>query len=390
MDCLQLGASVPLKVMTVTVLMSAWLSVCINTVFGMKQPGTCRPVCIEDDCITVSLDTVDFKTAEEACRSNNGELLSFQSERDQSVFDLLGHHDLMGNFWIGLRLPVGVCSNLSAPLRGYEWTAGNIDRSSFPSFGWRDSIKLCSAHCVSISNDRKWTERPCSAKTDGFLCKTRHRDACQAQAVSEPMFFPGPKGCSSVPCEHTCKDVKGGYTCSCFNGYIQDSKDPQRCVLHCAQQSCPAMCERNTGDSCYCPDGFVLSGKLCVDIDECHMGFCDQNCINSPGSYVCSCRKGYVLKDQVKCVKSEADEDLGVTTPVAAGVLKPPTANNNNTLTGSTGSTGSFFWIWIVVALAVLLCIFVIRFHVVNRQKRREQNLNQQPSVPMPVNNIEC
>ncbi|CAN9502539.1 unnamed protein product [Ophioblennius macclurei] len=393
MDCLHLRASVPLKVTTVTILMSVWFSVRINTAFGMIQPGTCRPVCIDDDCITVSVDKVDFKTAEEACRSSNGELLSFQSETDQNIFDLLSHYELMGNFWIGLQLPAGVCSNLSAPLRGYERPSGKTDRSSFPSFGWRDSVKLCSAHCVSISNDRLWTERPCSVKSDGFLCKTRHKDACQAQAVSEPIFFPDPKGCSSGPCEHTCKPVKGGYTCSCFTGYIQDSKDPQRCILHCAHQSCPAMCERNTGSSCFCADGFLLNEKVCEDIDECQMNYCDQICKNSYGSYVCSCKRGYVLKKQVKCVKLEVldDDNLVFTTPVAAEVLKPSAADiNNNTLTSSSGPTGGFVWIWIIVALAVLFCIFVIRFHVVNRQKRREQNLNQQASVPAPVDNNEC
>lgn len=386
MDCLHLRATVPLKTVTVTILIFTWFSTCIKTGLSRRQSAICRPVCIEDDCITVSLERVDFKAAEEACRNSNGELLSFQSEKDQIIFDLLSRRDLMGNLWIGLHLPSGVCSNLSAPLRGYEWTYGNTDRSFFPSFDWRDSIELCSPHCVSISNDRKWMESPCSVKTDGFLCKTRHKDACQAEAMTDPIFFPDPKGCSSGPCEHICKDVKGGYTCSCFTGYIQDKKDPQRCIMHCGQQTCPAMCERNTGGSCFCAEGFLLDGKICGDIDECAMDYCDHYCKNFPGSFACSCKKGYVLKNEVKCVKS----DLVSTTPAAAEALKPPTANNNNTGTGSVGSTGGFVWIWIVVALAVLLCIFVIRFHVVNRQKRREQNVNQQPSVPTPVDNIEC
>lgn len=384
MDCLDLRASAPLKVTTATFLMCAWFSMCVNTGLSRRPSAICRPVCIEDECITVSLGRVDFKAAEEACRHNNGELLSFQSEKDRSIFDLLSPHDLTGNLWIGLHLLPGVCSNLSAPLRGYEWTSGNTDTRSSPSFSWRGSSRLCSAHCVSISNDRKWTERPCSVKTDGFLCKTRHKDACQAQAVSDAIFFPSPKGCSSGPCEHLCKDVTGGYTCSCFTGFIEDRKDPKRCVLYCAQQNCPAMCDRNTGSSCFCADGFLLDGNLCEDLDECAMEYCDHYCQNSPGSFACSCKKGYVLKDEVKCVRS----DLVSTTPAAAEALKPPTANSSNTVTGSSGSTGGFVWIWIVVALAVLLCIFVIRFHVVNRQKHRERNVSQQP--PAPADNIEC
>ena len=32
-----------------------------------------------------------------------------------------------------------------------------------------------------------------------------------------------------------------------------------------------------------------------TDIDECALGVCDHNCVNSVGSYTCSCRTGYQL-----------------------------------------------------------------------------------------------
>uniref|UniRef100_A0A3B4ZG79 Thrombomodulin n=1 Tax=Stegastes partitus TaxID=144197 RepID=A0A3B4ZG79_9TELE len=374
--------------MKMTFLASVMFLLCFETAFGLKQAGTCRPFCRGSDCITVNQDRVDFKTAEEACQHSNGELLTFQSETDQGVFDILSQ-ELLGNFWIGLRLPAEACSNLSAPLRGYEWTSGNTDRSFIPSFSaWKDSVQLCFPHCVSLSNDQKLTERLCSDKTDGFLCKAKHKDACQAQELlSDPVVFQDSKGCLTAPCEHTCKDVQGGYTCSCFSGYIPDSKDPRLCKMHCARQNCPAICERNDDSTCYCPAGFLLNGKLCEDINECEMDGCDHECKNTFGSFVCSCRKGYALTDQVKCIKAMDSGHLVVTTPVSAGFVKPAA---NNTVKGSSVAAGNFIWIWIMVAVAVVAFIIAIRFYVVKRQRSREQDSVQQSTVSAPVDNIKC
>jgi len=47
----------------------------------------------------------------------------------------------------------------------------------------------------------------------------------------------------------------------------------------------------------------VLNLSL-VDIDECQVnnGGCHHDCINTPGSRVCACNKGYFLaQDKVKC-----------------------------------------------------------------------------------------
>ncbi len=344
----------------------------------MKQTGTCRPFCNGNDCITLNQETVDFKTAEEACRAKSGELLTFHQETDKSLLDILSR-ELYGDFWIGLRLPAGVCSNLSASLRGYEWTSGSLHSSFTPSTStWRDGARVCSPRCVSLAQDQKWTERLCSDRTDGFLCRTKHKDACQAQEVSDPGVIQSSEGCDSGPCQHDCEDVKGGYKCSCFKGYVPDSKDPRQCVMHCAQQKCPAICEQN---SCSCPVGFLFKStdKTCEDMDECSMQGCDQECKNTFGSYVCSCRQGFVLQNQVRCIKAVASEGFENTTPITQPAAR------NNTLKGSSAPASGFIWIWIFIALATLVLIFVIRFYVVKRQKRREQISIQQA----PADNIE-
>ncbi|KAM4542816.1 endosialin-like [Odontesthes bonariensis] len=364
-----------------TIFKSAVFLLLLQSVFGLKQTGTCRPVCAGDDCITVTRDRVDFETAEKACRHSGGELLTFQSEADKQTFDILSG-ELFGSFWIGLRLPAGSCSNLSAPLRGYEPTSGNADWTFAPSLdSWRQSAKLCSPRCVSLSNHHEWTERPCTDQTDGFLCRSTHKDACRAEELSDPTIIRGTETCKSAPCEHTCTDVKGGYVCSCFKGYIPDSEKPNMCKLHCAQDKCPAVCEGN--NACPCPDGYIINGEMCEDINECVMDTCEGGCKNTFGGFVCYCKEGFVLKDQVKCTKPGNSDFLPIPTPVA---VKP--AASNNTVKGSSVAGGAFLWVWVTLAVAAVVAVFVIRLFVVKRQRRREQNSAQQPADP--ADHMEC
>lgn len=342
---------------------------------GIDQAGSCRPHCTRSHCVTVRRLKVDFKSAHEMCQNSNGELLTLQTNDDMPDALSYGDH---GDFWIGLRLPDGLCSNLSAPLRGYEWT-DNSRRNLNPFFNyWKESAEVCSPHCVSTSHDLKWTERSCSQEIDGFLCKTDHEHACQPQEVS--IFFKSTKGCSESPCEHTCTEVKDGYECSCFKGYIPDSDKPRHCRLHCAGEKCPVVCEGNHDSSCFCPDGYIIDEKYCVDMDECDTGQCEHKCQNTYGSFRCSCEIGYVLKNQVNCIKTVDSEYLEITTPI----FKP--ATKNSTLKGSSLATGGFIWIWICLAVAVIVLICVIRFYALKRLKRTGLNLTQGVTVAQGVN----
>lgn len=358
--------------MTMNVLTSICILLSLISGFCTTSTGACRPFCSGINCVTLNEDRVNFETAEHTCRDRKGELITFQSEVGENLLDILSR-ELYGDFWIGLRLPAGACSNLSAPMRGYEWTAAGA-HSSFipPSSTWRDTRVVCSPHCVSISSDRKWTERPCEVKTEGFLCREKHEDACQALELSDPTFFESAEDCSEYPCEHLCTAVEGGFKCSCFKGYKPDSKDPRRCQMHCGQEKCRAKCDKNTGDSCECPIGYLAVGNICEDIDECSMGECAQGCQNTFGSYVCSCQEGFVLKDQFKCIKATA---------VIEGIARP--AGTNSTLKGTSAATRGFLWIWIVTTVAVVLLVFVIRFYVVRRQNRHGQIPVQQSTVAL-------
>eukprot|EP01026_Neomeris_dumetosa_P065631 TRINITY_DN6303_c0_g1_i4.p1 TRINITY_DN6303_c0_g1~~TRINITY_DN6303_c0_g1_i4.p1 ORF type:complete len:735 (+),score=84.16 TRINITY_DN6303_c0_g1_i4:283-2205(+) len=51
------------------------------------------------------------------------------------------------------------------------------------------------------------------------------------------------------------------------------------------------------GHKCICPKGWRGDGINCEDIDECAEGIsgCEQGCVNSEGSFHCTCEKGYKL-----------------------------------------------------------------------------------------------
>lgn len=353
---------------TMAILMSAVFVFSLKTAFCAKQISTCRPFCAIGDCITLNQDRLDFKAAEKACYDRSGELVAFQTDAAVSLLSFLSQ-ELPGDVWIGLRLPAGTCSNISAPLRGYKWTSPGLQGSFVPSPSiWTDNTKVCSPQCVSLSRDLRWTERPCLDKMDGYLCRTAHKDACQVQELSDSIVFKSAKGCSTGPCEQSCTEVKGGFKCSCMTGYIPDSKDPKKCILHCAEEKCPVVCDFLVKDSCHCPDGYIRDDSLCRDINECSMEGCEHECHNTYGSFICSCREGFVPKDTVKCVKAPH---------VATGVVKPTTTTNNM---GSSASSGSFLWLWIFITVAVVTSIFVIRFYVVRKQKYRSQTCRQNPS----------
>lgn len=347
---------------------------------GRERIGAC--LCDGNDCRTVIRGALNFKTAERVCRDRNGELMTVRSKESENIIeDLL--EGTAGNFWIGLRLPDGRCSDLSSPLRGYEWTAGSS--AHIPSFiNWKNGVQVCSPQCVSLSNNQQWAERPCWDKVDGFMCEKFQQFTCQtpqmeARALSDPSVFKSTEDwtCSDAPCEHKCTEVEGGYKCSCFPGYIPSSQDLHMCILHCSQKKCPIRCDRNTHD-CFCPEGYVRSDNFCEDINECEMQEqCEHFCNNTLGSFVCSCRDRFILENEVNCVRI----DLPPTTPAF-------TPDVNNTRKVSSATTSSIMWVLAVIAVVVILLIFVARYCLTKLHEQIAPSSHHQ--YIGDVENIEC
>ncbi|XP_048586862.1 uncharacterized protein LOC5519391 isoform X2 [Nematostella vectensis] len=122
---------------------------------------------------------------------------------------------------------------------------------------------------------------------------------------------------SSV-CQQVCTNIPGSYTCECWQGYRKRLNYHSQCIdvdectemsprCRCANQksaSCNATCINTLGSyRCTCAKGYsLIGGTVCQDIDEClstSTNKCPGRCINRPGSYTCDCPRGYfVLHDE--------------------------------------------------------------------------------------------
>ncbi|KAL3832136.1 hypothetical protein ACJMK2_023807 [Sinanodonta woodiana] len=120
-----------------------------------------------------------------------------------------------------------------------------------------------------------------------------------------------------------CTNTNGSYTCSCEDGSKLDN-DGRTCSTcddfhygpNCDNQcNCSVgvlHCDKITG--CVCKPGW--DGDLChMDIDECrNTSVCsgeNNNCVNTPGSYECTCKDGYEKNATDSCVGETINKQSG-------------------------------------------------------------------------------
>jgi hypothetical protein len=110
--------------------------------------------------------------------------------------------------------------------------------------------------------------------------------------------------CTSDPCANggSCHDVSSSFRCDCAHGFTgsQCKSDINECLSE--NGGCSQNCLNSFGSyRCSCRVGYHSNdgGKTCIDINECLIGNggCSHNCLNSAGSYGCSCRSGYHSND---------------------------------------------------------------------------------------------
>ena len=84
---------------------------------------------------------------------------------------------------------------------------------------------------------------------------------------------------SNGGCNQTCVNEVGSYHCECRIGYTLNSNNHS--------------CDGKVTTITRCLSLFLLY----IDNNECstNNGGCEHNCINTPGSYSCSCNTGYSL-----------------------------------------------------------------------------------------------
>ncbi|XP_029071249.1 vitamin K-dependent protein S [Monodon monoceros] len=112
--------------------------------------------------------------------------------------------------------------------------------------------------------------------------------------------------CNPLPCNEdgymTCKDGQATFTCICKSGWqgekcefdINECKHPSNVNGGCSQ-----ICDNTPGSyHCSCKSGFVMlsNKKDCKDVDECSVkpSICGTAvCKNIPGGFECECTEGY-------------------------------------------------------------------------------------------------
>ncbi|KAF2355889.1 EGF-like calcium-binding domain [Trinorchestia longiramus] len=164
-----------------------------------------------------------------------------------------------------------------------------------------DKTCVCSEG-LQLSKDRQKCVCP-----EGFIRSFTYGIKCEC-----------PEGLIASPDGKTCVCPNGfrrsadGKTCDCPPSF-RKSPDGKSCVCLEGFALSPDR------GRCLCPNGFALSldGTICEDLDECRAepGPCSHLCVNTDGSYRCSCFPGYKLRDDgVTCYRPEnwcADDNGG-------------------------------------------------------------------------------
>ncbi|KAM9778703.1 thrombomodulin-like [Syngnathus typhle] len=183
--------------------------------------------------------------------------------------------------------------------------------------------------------------------------------------------------CGSAPCEHMCENNLGSYKCSCYDGYKVDPLDTSKCELHCGKEECIAECDPNDKYQCYCPDGYIAEERedhtVCIDIDECGDNYCDHGCKNTYGSYVCSCRKGFTLVNEVFCERNEDEDEEGEGSGESATTTIPTVTPHEvaPTQQPSAVTVGGLVAIIVCCVLFVVLVVFLCQ-HILSKRGKME------------------
>ncbi|MBN3303491.1 GAS6 protein, partial [Amia calva] len=118
-----------------------------------------------------------------------------------------------------------------------------------------------------------------------------------------------PDQCSPSPCNpkgtSRCEDKKGDFKCHCFTGWtgIQCEKDVNECLWK--KGGCDHVCVNTVGSyRCSCLPGYALADRhKCADVNECRTtpDICGTaTCSNLEGTYRCLCPEGYYYDNVTK------------------------------------------------------------------------------------------
>ncbi|XP_040285693.1 thrombomodulin-like [Bufo bufo] len=159
---------------------------------------------------------------------------------------------------------------------------------------------ICEHHCTNTIGGFDCGCKPGFKKQ---VCDAQDGCATDCQDVDE---------CDTSMCEHNCENFPGGYRCVCRKGFVIDENNRNKCKPFCNTSKCLADC---TSRSCRCPEGYILETEdgadVCTDVDECDTSPCDSLlCINTFGSFKCTCPQGHAIYNGVCIRPTEAPSDI--------------------------------------------------------------------------------
>ncbi|KAH9498711.1 hypothetical protein Btru_004630, partial [Bulinus truncatus] len=185
----------------------------------------------------------------------------------------------------------------------------------------KDGSRPSSANVDECAEKTHNCQQLCENSEGGFQCSclpgntlTKDKKTCQQECDAS---YYGTNCSNRCVCNGhgTCNHVRG---CECIPGWTGSSctEDVNECSIDGA---CPIgqLCVNTLGSfSCSCPAGYENVTGQCKDINECANVLennCDmsvEDCINNEGSYICQCRSGFtrdannVCQDINECVTS--------------------------------------------------------------------------------------
>uniref|UniRef100_A0AAR2IME2 EGF-like domain-containing protein n=1 Tax=Pygocentrus nattereri TaxID=42514 RepID=A0AAR2IME2_PYGNA len=128
------------------------------------------------------------------------------------------------------------------------------------------------------------------------LCESR-LGLAQCSCHSQHILSADGKTCLSKKTSSTGQCCSPSKILNTSEAYIALSADQDKCFSLSCDVNAQCVLE-DTGAVCRCLSGFTGDGQICVDIDECTVGFAEcvsvrSECVNTAGGYFCQCRSGF-------------------------------------------------------------------------------------------------
>ncbi|XP_077032299.1 complement component C1q receptor [Agelaius phoeniceus] len=278
-------------------------------------------LCADSACYTLHRDESNWKSAQERCEDNGGNLAPVGSAGEaERLRELLASAGWAGPAWLGLALPRGHCVRPQEPLRGFSWVAGG-EPGNFSQWASEPAVTCVSARCVALRppgphGPGGWADRACRSTLPAFLCKFSFQGMCGLLPLAGrgEVTYATPFGVRSARlaaapfgtlAEVQCDSGRASAFAVCKGplaggGFAWHPPGPL-CPVDCGHHNggCQQRCLDAPGEPprCACHPGFVLAADMasCLAEDSCHPNPCQGSCRPLPGGFECGCEPGYAL-----------------------------------------------------------------------------------------------